>query len=377
MIVTNPPKPLMAVLIVDDSESDRAIYSRYLQSDATSNYHIIEAKTLEAGKELWKLQSPDLVFVDLLLPDGNGLELLEAMREDDPDLFLPAIVLTGQGNEHSAVQAMKLGATDYLAKSEVNAAVLCKSARNAINRIVIHRLQQESLKASDSVNMQLDRRNDELEKSNCELQIALEELRATEEELREKNIQLLSEQDRYRLLFNLAPDGYLVTDANGKILEANQAISNQLACRPEYLVDKPLVVFVAQQEMSFFYSQLQELLTEPQVKTWEIALQARQGKTFPVEVTANHSYDTATKETQIRWFMRDISDRKQYEASLQQLNQELEQRVEQRTAELQETNQKLAISNAELAHATRLKDEFLANMSHELRTPLNTRVVGK
>ncbi len=62
--------------------------------------------------------------------------------------------------------------------------------------------------------------------------------------------------------------------------------------------------------------------------------------------------------------IRDITDRKLADQQLQQLNQELEAKVEERTAALQRTNE-------ELIRATRLKDEFLANMSHELRTPLN------
>jgi response regulator RpfG family c-di-GMP phosphodiesterase len=45
------------VLIVDDSESDRVTYSRYLQSDVEKNYHIIEAETLEEGLELWRSQA--------------------------------------------------------------------------------------------------------------------------------------------------------------------------------------------------------------------------------------------------------------------------------------------------------------------------------
>ncbi|CAN1211582.1 response regulator [Tumidithrix helvetica PCC 7403] len=76
--------------------------------------------------------------------------------------------------------------------------------------------------------------------------------------------------------------------------------------------------------------------------------------------------------------MQNISDRKQAEIALSQLNKELESRVARRTEALQKsesrliaTNEQLAITNAELARATRLKDEFLANMSHELRTPLN------
>ena len=88
----------------------------------------------------------------------------------------------------------------------------------------------------------------------------------------------------------------------------------------------------------------------------------------------------------------ELAEKIQAEKALQVLNQELEDRVTQRTADLkqselqvqielierkqielqlQKNNEQLAFTNIELARATRLKDEFLANMSHELRTPLN------
>ena len=62
-VLTNSPK----ILIVDDSESDRLSYVRYLESDLGRNYHIIEAKTLEEGLELWRSQQPDVVLLDINL----------------------------------------------------------------------------------------------------------------------------------------------------------------------------------------------------------------------------------------------------------------------------------------------------------------------
>lgn len=70
-------------------------------------------------------------------------------------------------------------------------------------------------------------------------------------------------------------------------------------------------------------------------------------------------------------FERMVEKVRKREEMLQEYNQSLERKVEQRTGELQTKNTELANANAELAQATRLKDEFLANMSHELRTPLN------
>ena len=100
--------PTTKILIVDDSDCDRDTYVRYLQSEVDCFYSIVEAETLEDGLELWRSQRPDIVLLDLKLPDGDGLELLEALSEEYTDQRLPVIVLTGQGDEASAVRAMKL-----------------------------------------------------------------------------------------------------------------------------------------------------------------------------------------------------------------------------------------------------------------------------
>ncbi|MEB3189884.1 MAG: PAS domain S-box protein [Snowella sp.] len=119
-VLTTSPK----ILIVDDSESDRFSYVRYLQSDQENSYRIIEAETLEEGLELWRSQQPNIVLLDINLPDGDGLEFLEAIGTDQPINKLPVIMLTGQGDERIAVQAMKLGAADYLVKGDVTAVSL-------------------------------------------------------------------------------------------------------------------------------------------------------------------------------------------------------------------------------------------------------------
>ena len=133
----------ITILIIEDSESDRVTYSRYLQSDLERTYRIIEAETLGEGLELWRSQRPDIVLIDLNLPDGNGLEFLEAIN-DNAGEKVPVIVLTGQGNEKMAVRAMKLGAADYLVKGDINAKLLTIEVKKVLQETVFSKQLQRS-----------------------------------------------------------------------------------------------------------------------------------------------------------------------------------------------------------------------------------------
>lgn len=143
----------ISVLIIDDSEADRLTYKRFLQSDFNRSYRFVEAETLEEGLALWEADHLDLALVDINLPDGSGLDFLAEIASRYHDSRLPAIVLTGQGDERTAVQAMKLGASDYLVKGDVNALSLCTCVNQVCDRTVLscrlERSQQQNLLISE------------------------------------------------------------------------------------------------------------------------------------------------------------------------------------------------------------------------------------
>ena len=127
------------IMLVDDSEVDRAVYRRYLQSDGDSEYRFIEAETGEEALEIYPQSQPDILLLDYLLPDLDGLEWLALWQEQYGDHLCPVIVLTGQGDENIAVQFIKMGAADYFVKGQITAAKLKLSVNNAI---AVKQLQQ-------------------------------------------------------------------------------------------------------------------------------------------------------------------------------------------------------------------------------------------
>jgi PAS domain S-box-containing protein len=177
----------------------------------------------------------------------------------------------------------------------------------------------------------------------AELQTVLEELQASEAELRHQNEALVntrqaieSERQRYRELFEFAPDGYLVTDANGRILEVNHAIAALLNISQEFLLGKPLLIFIDQPDRSRFHLKLDQLQQLNKLQDWQIRLRSPQRSPFDAALTVAVVRNTTGQIVSLRWLLRDISERKQVERLLENLNSELERQVQERTAELQQ-----------------------------------------
>ena len=105
---------ISAVLIVEDEPILAKNMRRYLQS---AGFEVVVAGTGETAMTALESARPDIVLLDYRLPDTNGLELIARIHAIDRRT--PIIMITGEGNVQLAVQAMKAGAHDYLAKPVV------------------------------------------------------------------------------------------------------------------------------------------------------------------------------------------------------------------------------------------------------------------
>ena len=149
------------ILIIEDSEVDRATYRRYLSKSGLGDCStVLESECAEEGlaicsQQVPGLAMPDLILLDYLLPDMDGLEFLQALEDLklSSDAIPPVIMLTGQGDEKVAVEAMKRGARDYLVKGELGADRLYKAiqrvlSQQALQRLVARQQRQQRLMAS-------------------------------------------------------------------------------------------------------------------------------------------------------------------------------------------------------------------------------------
>lgn len=100
-----------SLLLLDD---DEAFVKRLARAMEKRGFVPETAESVAAGKDLVKARPPAYAVVDLRLEDGNGLDVVELLRELRPDSRI--VVLTGYGAIATAVAAVKIGATDYLSK---------------------------------------------------------------------------------------------------------------------------------------------------------------------------------------------------------------------------------------------------------------------
>lgn len=109
-------KSRIRLLLVDDDHIDRLACKRALSQQPDCEFVLLEAETGTQGLKLARTEQPDCILLDYNLPDLNGLEFLAELAEETGELPMPVVMLTMSDNAMVAVDALKLGARDYVIK---------------------------------------------------------------------------------------------------------------------------------------------------------------------------------------------------------------------------------------------------------------------
>jgi DNA-binding NarL/FixJ family response regulator len=131
---------MIKILIIEDEPAMRANLEDILELEG---FAPLLAPNGREGMRLARQEQPDLILCDVLMPDMDGHEVLEALREDDTTMRIPFVFLTAKGERGDVRQGMELGADDYLIKP-----VRVDELLRAINsRLERRRQQKEEFKA--------------------------------------------------------------------------------------------------------------------------------------------------------------------------------------------------------------------------------------
>jgi PAS domain S-box-containing protein len=134
----------ITICFVEDSAEDRALYRHFLEWDDRYTYNIYEFESGNQALQVCLGKIPDVILLDYLLPDLDGLEFLTKLQRQTSSSQISVIMLTGQGDETIAVQALKNGAYDYLVKGKLNRENFCRTIHGAIkHKQLMQQLEQQ------------------------------------------------------------------------------------------------------------------------------------------------------------------------------------------------------------------------------------------
>src|SRR5690348_6142240 len=107
------------VLIIDDEEKLRNLVARIIKLEG---FAVTEASNIKAAHKVLEKEDPDVIFCDVRLPDGRGVDFIKEIKAKYP--LIEIILLTAYGNIPDGIQAMKNGAFDYITKGDDNDKVI-------------------------------------------------------------------------------------------------------------------------------------------------------------------------------------------------------------------------------------------------------------
>ncbi|OGZ18015.1 MAG: hypothetical protein A2V72_02020 [Candidatus Nealsonbacteria bacterium RBG_13_37_56] len=119
------------ILIIEDDKLLRKVIGKKL---AMENYKIVEATDGEEGLRLSGSEQPDLILLDLILPEINGFEVLARLKKNPNTFKIPVIILSNLGDEEKVEKGLKLGATDYLIKADLDPGEIVNRIELVLNK---------------------------------------------------------------------------------------------------------------------------------------------------------------------------------------------------------------------------------------------------
>lgn len=301
----------LRILIIEDDAIDRRQMERLARESTVSISEIHHVAHLDEARDLIRHTSFDIVFLDLNLPDSDGIKTVHIVHHMDPNAAI--IVVTGEGGETLGLEAVALGAQDYLVKGEFDAATLTRTVRYAVER-----------RQADNV--------------------------------------LLESEQRLRTILESIQTGVVIVDCEShEVVDVNPAAEAVLGLSREALAGKACIRFLSKGGAA-------EAATQPLDQATD-KVESQLIRSDGTVISVLRSVRTTTLKHR-EYFINSFTDVTELKEKEKEVNAAKEE-AERANDELRSTNRLICQMAAEADRANEAKSRFLANMSHEIRTPMN------
>jgi len=295
------------IITIDDERAVRRSLKAFLED---SGFDVLEAENGREGIRLIQEESPDLVLCDLRMPEVDGLEVVKYVSENLPDL--PIIIVSGTGVIGDAVEAVRLGAWDYVLKPVEDMEALEQIILRALDRAGL--IQENRLYKQHLV--------DEVNRQTAEIRSQAEQLSRINDALRgeirerERAERVLAENERqYRELVSNLQEGLGSVDANEVFTYCNPAMAHIFELEPNELIGRTLVEFLPPHEQARVVEQTHERV-QGRIGTYNLEITTALGNARLIVVHARPEFSSAGQYIGATALVQDITEQKKLENHL-------------------------------------------------------------
>ena len=289
------------VLVIDDDPVVCDSIAAYLTD---SGYHVVKAGDGEAGIDMFRENRPDIVLVDLRMPKVDGLTVLSTVNNESPNT--PVIVVSGTGILQDAIEALRLGAQDFVTKPILDLAVLQHAVEKALER---SRLYMENVRYREHLEDEIAKRTRDLKnqtsalaQSNRRLEIEISEHKKTESALKESEGKLSAVVEVFDGFIYTCTRDFRIEFINRKMVEKiGHDATGETCYRGLYGQEEPCSWCGL--DRVFNGETVRREIQDPQTGIWHYAIHA------PI-------FDSEGRVSKAEGILIDITDRKMAEEEL-------------------------------------------------------------
>jgi len=324
-----------SILVVDDATASLQFLTHVLTEQG---YTVYPASDGELALEFVRTTLPDLILLDIRMPGMDGYEVCRRLKADERTCSIPIIFISILEDEDDKVRGFQAGAVDYITKPFQPEEVLA--------RVRIHLRLRE---LTEHLEHTVAERTAALHTANAQLQRELAERKQAQ-------AKLAKERALLRCLIDSVSDLIFIKDREGVYRGCNKASEAFIGMPESEQIGKTDFDFFDREKAEEIQKADRRVLAEGKPLRIEEWVTDRDSRRLLMDTLKAPYYDPDGEMLGLVGIGRDITERKRAEEEIRRLNQELEQRVIQRTAQLEASNKEL--------------EAFAYSVSHDMRAPL-------